>query len=167
MAYGVMPYLVDQKRFDSLFGSKDKMIIENIKIKKQRRIESLKDLLDEDPVLYLKDIVNGAIKHDSGALYAYCLELFFDTYGVLLGNSAWCPTNNWSFILNNLPLKRPFGFPYPDDFPEYGVLHPDDMKEVLDEIGGVDEIDDKAKNQLSQWLKRGIETEKVLGLFYY
>ena len=167
MAYGVMPYLIAKETLDKIYGSKKKEYINEVIEEKSEIIEELEDLFDEDPVDYIKDLVYGSIKHEDGGLYGYSLEMIFDVYGEMLDNDYWYPTDCWYTLDEALINDLPYDLPEPDDFPIYRVIMPENMEPIIEEINNLDEIPNEAKKQVIDWLKLGIKTNKILGLFYY
>lgn len=162
-----MPYLLSEEKLKEIYGSKNKELIKTLIDNNSESLEELEDLFDEDPAVYIKDFVNGKIKHETGGLYVYVLEMIFSNYGEMLNNDEWYPTDYWETLDDLTYNQSNFNFPDIDDFPLFKILKPDSMENVIKKISKSKKIPESAREQVIDWLKQGIDTNSLLGLFYY
>jgi hypothetical protein len=170
MSYGVMPYSIPWDTLKSLFGSKDQNLYNQVVEKNQYQITELEDMFDyEDnkPGDYVLDIINGTVNYDNGALYGYAFEMICKTIGHFMNNNEWCPTDYWYEISYVLTNSKPFSLPIPDDFPDYRVISPENMPQIISNFEEITAISAKAKKQFLQWLTYCQESNCALVLFYH
>lgn len=167
MAYGIMPYLVDWELLKGLYGSNNEEVLESVKKKMGRKVESLKMNFDEDALDYLSRIIKGDTESDQNYMYWYALELVCDCYGRFMNNGEWYPTDSWYDLTDLIVDELPFRLPPPDDFPGCYTVAPESMEELSTSVEASSSIGEAAKEQVLFWLKRGRETGRALVLFYY
>jgi len=153
MSYGYMAWAVDIDKLKEVCGSKDEKLVRMICGRFKHDVADLDDTFDylirsgaPTARQALTALIDGAEMVGHGAMYAYAFKLLVEHFGKSLDNSALYPTGLefpgevdkvlkaggvTVISLSGLSYgSAPVKFPSPDDFPRFGHLTAEQVKQA-------------------------------------
>lgn len=169
MSYGIMPYMVDLKSIEDIFGTNNIEVKEKIISKSNEFSKDMMMQFGEDTNSLIKSFLDGKISNDSPYLIWYFIEFLIKKDGRMLDNEFWCPANiDELYEINELKIfdiNIP-GLNNPDDFPTVFVCRNEKISSLMGEV--MAKISDKnMRGEFLFWILLCNQYDKDLVLYYY